>query len=53
MPQLLGQGVVQPNKQRVIEGKTMLERAQTALDLLREKAISGEKMVWRVAEDEL
>jgi hypothetical protein len=52
IPALLEQGVVQPNKQRVVEGKTMLERAQKALDLLREQAVSGEKLVWRVADGE-
>jgi len=53
MPGLLGQGVVKPNKLRLVEGKTVLERAQHALDLLREKSPSGEKLVWRVADEEL
>ncbi|ORY71681.1 zinc-binding dehydrogenase [Pseudomassariella vexata] len=52
MPTLLEEGIVQANKQRIVEGETMLERAQTALDLLREKAPSGERLVWRVADDE-
>ncbi|KAJ4150803.1 hypothetical protein LMH87_011537 [Akanthomyces muscarius] len=51
VPQLLAQGVVQPNRQRVVEGATMLERAQKALDLLRDKAVSGERLVWRVSEE--
>jgi len=50
MPALLAEGVVKPNKQKVIEGATLLERAQTALDTLRRKGVSGEKLVWRVAE---
>jgi hypothetical protein len=50
VPALLEQGVVEPNKLRVVEGKTLLERAQRALDLLREQAVSGERLVWRVAE---
>lgn len=41
---------MKPNKQRVIEGKTLLERAQKALDTLRRKEVSGEKLVWRVAD---
>ncbi|KAK3298970.1 uncharacterized protein B0H64DRAFT_422587 [Chaetomium fimeti] len=53
IPALLEQGVVQPNKQRVVEGKTMLERAQKALDLLKDQAVSGEKLVWRVADGEI
>ncbi|KAK3990265.1 chaperonin 10-like protein [Cladorrhinum sp. PSN332] len=52
MPTLLEQGVVQPNPQRLIEGATLLERAHSALDLLRSRAPSGEKLVWRVAEKE-
>ncbi|KAK3335639.1 chaperonin 10-like protein [Cercophora scortea] len=52
VPTLLEQGVIQPNKLRVVEGKTLLERAQNALNLLRERAPSGEKLVWRVADEE-
>ncbi|KAL2153976.1 hypothetical protein VTH82DRAFT_2652 [Thermothelomyces myriococcoides] len=50
VPALLEQGIIEPNKQRVVEGKTLLERAQKALELLRDQAVSGEKLVWRVAE---
>ncbi len=50
MPTLLAEGVVAPNKQRIIEGKTLLERAQKAMDALRRKEVSGERLVWRVAE---
>jgi len=50
MPTLLAEGVVKPNKQKVIEGDTLLERAQKAMDTLRRKEVSGEKLVWRVAE---
>ncbi|GAB1311329.1 Enoyl reductase (ER) domain-containing protein [Madurella fahalii] len=52
IPALLEQGVVKPNPQRVIEGKTLLERAENALSVLRNQAQSGEKLVWRVADDE-
>lgn len=52
MPQMLEMGVVKPNRQRVVEGKMVLERAQRALDMLRRKEVSGERLVWRVAEDE-
>ena len=51
IPALLESGAVEPNKLRVVEGATLLERAQKALDLLRERAPSGEKLVWRVAEE--
>ena len=50
MPELLGRGVVQPNAQRMVEGATLLERAQKAMDLLRARAPRGERLVWRVAE---
>ncbi|KAK0703621.1 hypothetical protein B0T26DRAFT_681274 [Lasiosphaeria miniovina] len=52
VPALLEQGVVQPNKQRIIEGKTLRERAQSALNTLRSRAQSAEKLVWRVADNE-
>ncbi|KAJ8071792.1 hypothetical protein OCU04_002106 [Sclerotinia nivalis] len=52
MPTLLAQGVVQPNKIKIVEGKTLLQRAQKALDALRRKETSGERLVWRVAEEE-
>lgn len=50
IPELLVQKVVAPNKQRVIEGDTLLERAQKAIDALRRKEPSGERLVWRVSE---
>lgn len=51
MPEMLARGLIQPNKQRVVEGETLLERAEKALSLLRDQAVSGEKLVWRVAEE--
>lgn len=51
IPTLLAEGVVKPNKQRIVEGKTLLERAQKALDTLRNKAVSGERLVWRISEE--
>lgn len=50
IPFLLREGLVKPNKQRIVEGNTLLERAQRALDLLRERAPSGERLVWRVSD---
>ncbi|KAF8981042.1 hypothetical protein BGZ52_003343 [Haplosporangium bisporale] len=50
LPTLLAQGIVKPNNQRVVEGATLVERAQNALNLLRSKAVSGEKLVYRVSE---
>lgn len=50
MPAALKEGWVKPNNVRNVEGKTMLERAQKAMNLLREKAPSGERLVWRVSD---
>ncbi|KAI3401598.1 hypothetical protein diail_10199 [Diaporthe ilicicola] len=51
MPALLQKGLIQPNKQRLVEGETLLKRAEQALALLRDRSVSGEKLVWRVAEE--
>ncbi|KAI8195844.1 2-methylene-furan-3-one reductase [Colletotrichum sp. SAR 10_65] len=40
IPTLLEQKVVRPNPQRIVEGETLLERAQDAIVLLRNKALS-------------
>jgi hypothetical protein len=50
MPTMLTEGAVKPNRQRLINGSTLLERAQKALIALRRKEASGERLVWRVAE---
>ncbi|KAI0200688.1 GroES-like protein [Astrocystis sublimbata] len=50
IPALLEQGVVKPNRYRVVEGGSLLERAKKALDIMREGA-SGEKIIWRVSEE--
>ncbi|KAF2677180.1 GroES-like protein [Lentithecium fluviatile CBS 122367] len=51
MPMMLTEKIVEPNAQRLIEGKTMLERAQAAMDALRRKEASGERLVWRVSDE--
>ncbi|KAK1982442.1 zinc-binding dehydrogenase [Colletotrichum cereale] len=53
VPTLLEQGIIRPNKQKIVEGATMLERAQKAIELLRKKDPSGERLVWRVSDLEL
>ena len=50
MPELLAQGVITPNKTRIVEGRTLLERAQSAIDILRKREVSGERLVWRVKQ---
>jgi hypothetical protein len=48
MPTMLKDGIVTPQKQRVVEGETLLQRAQKAMDMLRRKDASMERLVWRV-----
>ncbi|KAF5238901.1 hypothetical protein FANTH_10144 [Fusarium anthophilum] len=50
IPELLKDAHIKPNKHRVVDGDTLLERAQRALDLLRDRAPSGERLVWKVSE---
>ncbi|PMD28157.1 hypothetical protein NA56DRAFT_695911 [Hyaloscypha hepaticicola] len=50
IPALLAYGMLKPIKQKVVEGATLLERGQKALDMLRRKEISGERLVWRISE---
>lgn len=51
MPTMLRDGTIQPNRYRVIEGNTLLDRAENALDALRSGTVSGERLVWCVSED--
>lgn len=50
MPAMLEKGLILPNKRRIVEGETLLERAERALSLFRDRSVSGEKLVWRIAE---
>ncbi|KAH8648792.1 chaperonin 10-like protein [Tricladium varicosporioides] len=50
IPEMLEKGIVKPNAYRIVEGDTLLERAQGAMDALRRKEVSGERLVWRVSE---
>lgn len=47
---MLKEGIIRPQKQRIIEGATLLERAQHAMDTLRRKEASMERLVWRVSD---
>lgn len=49
MPALLAEGIVVPQRHRVVEGTTILERATNALNALRD-GVSREKLVWRTSE---
>ncbi|KAI1615181.1 chaperonin 10-like protein [Exophiala viscosa] len=51
MPTLLAKGVIEANEQIVVEGQTLLERAEKALSMLRNKAVSGARLVWRVSDE--
>ena len=50
MPTMLARGDVRPLRQRVVEGDTLRARAQEAIDLLRRKEVSGERLVWRIPD---
>ncbi|KAL1798549.1 hypothetical protein ACET3X_002586 [Alternaria dauci] len=50
MPAMLESGAVTPQKQRMVEGATLLERAEKAMDMLRRKEASMERLVWRISE---
>ena len=51
MPTMLKKRIVIPNNQKIIVGETMLERAQAAMNSLRRKEVSGERLVWRVSDE--
>lgn len=51
MPAALELGIIEPNEQVIVEGSTLLVRAQKAMDMLRSRAVSGARLVWRVAEE--
>jgi hypothetical protein len=51
MPTMLKEGIVSPQKQKIVEGATVLERGQNALDMLRRKEASMERLVWRVCDE--
>ncbi|KIW98618.1 uncharacterized protein Z519_00279 [Cladophialophora bantiana CBS 173.52] len=51
MPECLAQGIIEPNEQVIVEGKTMLQRAEKALKMLREKKVSGARLVWRISDE--
>ncbi|EON69675.1 hypothetical protein W97_08927 [Coniosporium apollinis CBS 100218] len=51
LPAVLSQGIVKPNDYRIVQGPTLLARAQAALEALRRKEVSGERLVWRIADE--
>lgn len=53
IPELLEKRIVRPNKIRIVEGKSMLDRAERCLELLRGKKVRGEKLVWRLDYEDL
>lgn len=50
MPTLLKEGVVTPQQQKIVEGATLLERAQNAMDMLRRREARMERLVWRISD---
>jgi NADPH:quinone reductase-like Zn-dependent oxidoreductase len=52
MPAVLEQGILEPNEPRIVEGSSLLERAEKALSILRDRGVSGQRLVWRVADED-
>ncbi|KAF2626758.1 GroES-like protein [Macroventuria anomochaeta] len=52
MPTMLKERIVEPQRQKIVEGATLLERAQKAMDMLRRKEVSMERLVWSVSDTE-
>ncbi|KAI0178113.1 chaperonin 10-like protein [Pestalotiopsis sp. NC0098] len=50
MPAFLSEGIVVPQRYRVIEGDSILDRATNALNALRD-GVSREKLVWRTSNN--
>lgn len=50
VPFLLESGLVRPNRHRVVEGESLLDRVENALTLTRRQAVSGERLVVKVSE---
>lgn len=48
LPELLEKGVIQPNRVKLLDQGSFLERVGVGLDLLRNNKISGEKVVVKV-----
>ncbi|KAJ7289127.1 chaperonin 10-like protein [Mycena rebaudengoi] len=50
LPQLLANGIIKPNKVRLLDQGTFKERVAVGMDMLRNNAISGEKIIVKVAD---
>lgn len=50
LPALLAEGVVKPQRYRLVEGGSIVEREENALRVMREGGVSGVKLVWRTSE---
>ncbi|KAJ7283230.1 chaperonin 10-like protein [Mycena rebaudengoi] len=50
LPQLLANGIIKPNKVRLLDQGTFKERVAVGLDLLRNNTISGEKIIVKVSD---
>jgi hypothetical protein len=48
LPQLLAEGIIQPNRVRLLDQGTFKERVAVGLDLLRNNKVSGEKVVVKI-----
>ena len=49
VPYLVQKGLVRPNKHRVVDGDSLLDKVEKALTLIRKGAVSGERLVVKVS----
>jgi len=50
MPDLVGKGLIKPNRYRLVEGATLLERAQSAFDVFKRGEGTPERLIVKIAE---
>ncbi len=50
MPDLVGKGLIKPNRYRLVEGATLLERAQNAFNVFKRGEATSERLVVKIAD---
>jgi len=50
MPDLVGKGLIKPNRYRLVEGATLLERSQKAFDIFKRGETTPERLVVKIAD---
>jgi len=50
MPDLVGKGLIKPNRYRLVEGATLFERAKNAFNVFKRGEATSERLVVKIAE---